>query len=358
MLGSYILRRLSVALAAAPLLAADAHAVNYVPNPGFETCVQDATPTSWAPVAADQAKCNGTQANGGTFSLALSNASSMFARAQSDCVVIPPSTFIPTFTFAYRTAATDVVQVALTAQSYTGTDCTGSSATASAGAGASFLTPISTDGDWHTLPNGTASMDATIHSVRFTASFQVNTAAATSVVHFDDLEFADASVTTTSSSTSTTTPGATTTTVSVSSTTTTLPRSFSGTGAAASECYVTFDGISTGRLACTDGDPACDADGTANGTCTFAFRVCVRQALPLCQAGTVTSLKATPTKLAIPLPAIPASTPACGAPAQVAVALRRNGRRPGKVTLRFVAKSEGKPKRERDVLRFRCLPPA
>ena len=352
---------LTVALAAAPFLPVPAYALNYVPNPSFESCVQDATPTSWAPFGADQAKCDGTQANTGTFSLALSNPSSTLARAQSDCIVVPPSTFIQTFRFAYRTAASDVVQVALTAQWYTGTDCTGSSGIASAGAGFSFVTPISTDGNWHTLPNGSALIDATSHSVRFTASFQVNTAAASSVVHFDDLEFADTSVTTTST---TSPPGSTSTsstTVSVTSTTTTttttLPPSFPGTGSAASECYVTFEGIATGQLNCTDGDPACDADGAANGTCSFAFRVCVAQALTGCQAATITSLKATPTKLAIPLPAVPTSTPACGAPAPVVVPLRRNGNRPGRMSVAFVAKSDRKPKRERDVLRFRCLPP-
>jgi len=143
-----------------------------------------------------------------------------------------------------------------------------------------------------------------------------------------------------------------------STSTTTPPPSFPGTGSAGSECYVTFEGIATGRLDCTDGDPACDADGAANGTCSFALRVCVAQALAGCQAATVTSLKATPTRLAIPLPTVPASTPACGAPVQVVVPLRRNDRRPGKVSVAFVAKSDGKPKRERDILRFRCLPPA
>jgi hypothetical protein len=54
---------------------------------------------------------------------------------------------------------------------------------------------------------------------------------------------------------------------------------------------------------------------------------------------------------------VPTSTPACGATAPVAVGLRRNGQRPGRVSVKFVAKSDGKPKRERDVLRFRCLPP-
>ena len=355
---TYVVRALAFALAAAPFLVAPAYALNYVPNPGFESCVQDATPTSWAPFGADQAKCDGTQANSGTFSLALSNPSSTFARAQSDCIVVPPSTLMQTVRFAYRTAASDVVQVVLTAQSYTETDCTGSSGIGSAGAGFNFVTPISTDGNWHTLPNVTALIDATMHSVRFTASFQVNTAAATSIVHFDDLEFADASVSTTSTTSPPGSTSTTSTTVSVTSTTTTLPPSFPGTGSAESECYVTFEGIATGRLDCTDGDPACDGDGAANGTCGFSFRVCVAQALAGCQAATVTSLKAIPTKLAIPLPVVPASSPTCGAPAPVVVPLRRNGRRPGRGSVAFVAKSDGKPKRERDALRFRCLPPA
>jgi hypothetical protein len=355
---AHVLRALIVALAAAQLLAAPAYAVNYVPNPGFESCVQDVPPASWAPFGADQAKCDGTQANAGAFSLALSNPSGTFARAQSDCVVVPPSTPIPTFRFAYRTGASDVVQVALTAQSYTGTDCTGSSGTASAGVGFSFVTPITTDGSWHTLPNVTALIDAPTHSVRFTASFQVNSAAANSVVHFDDLEFVDASVTTTSTSLPGSSSTSTTTSTGSTSTSTTLLSSFPGTGSAASECYVTFEGIASGRVDCTDGEATCDTDGAANGTCSFALRVCAAQALAGCQGAPVTSLKATPAKLAIPLPVVPASTPACGASAQVLVPLRKNGRRPGRVSVAFTAKTDGKPKRERDVLKFRCLPPA
>ena len=348
-------RTLTVALAAAACLTSPAYAVNYVPNPGFESCVQDVAPTSWAPFGGDEANCDGTQANNGMFSLALSNPSTNFARAQSECIVVPSNTLMQTFRFAYRTSGSDVVQVALTAQSYAGIGCTGSSATVSAGAGFSFGTPITTDGNWQTLPNVTALIDGTSQSVRFTASFQVNTAAANSVVHFDDLEFADASATTTTSL-----PGSsstTSTTVSGGSTTTTLP-SFPGTGSAASECYVTFEGIASGRVECTDGDPGCDGDGAANGSCSFALRVCVAQALTGCQATAITSLKAAPSKLAIPLPAVPAGTPACGTTALVVVPLRKGGRRPGRVTVAFVAKNDGKPKRERDVLRFRCLPPA
>jgi hypothetical protein len=339
-----VLRALTLALAVAPFR-------------GFEYCEQAAPPTSWTQVDADLVKCDSTQPNSGAFSLALSNPSSQLARAQSNCIVVPPNTFIPTFALAYRTGAADVVQVGVTVIAYPATDCSGSGGAISLGAGFSFG-PLFTDNAWHTL-SGTALLDSTIHSIRLTASFQVNTAGASSVVHFDDIHFADASATTTSTtllpgssstSTTTSTPGATTTI-------TIAPVSFPGTGSAASECYATFEGIASGRVDCTDGDSACDADA-ASGTCTFAFRVCVAEALAGCQGPTVTSLKATPKKLAIPLPAVPASTPACGAPAQVVVPLRRHGRRPGKVTVVFVAKHDSKPKRERDVLRFRCLPPA
>jgi hypothetical protein len=377
---TYALRTLTVALTAIPLLAVRASAaVNYVPNPGFESC-GGAAPASWAPYATDGVSCNGTAASTGAFSMALSNPASVaIARAQSDCVVVPPSTPIQTFRFSYRTASSAVLQVALTANAYTATDCTGSNGVVSAGAGASFVEPIATDGNWHTLPTVTALTEATTHSIRFVASFQIDPATAIETVDFDDLEFTTASSTTsTPTSSSTSTSGATTSTtamtvtsttgssaVTVTSTTgaapTTLPPSFPGTGNAASECYVTLEGIApnaSGRLDCVDGDPACDADGAANGQCTFAFRVCVAQALPGCQAGRVTAVKAIPAALAIPLPSVPATTPACGAPAEVVVRLRRGGRRAGRRTLAFVAKSDGKPKGERDVVRLRCLPPA
>ena len=37
--------------------------------------------------------------------------------------------------------------------------------------------------------------------------------------------------------------------------------------------------------ACTDGDATCDADGTADGRCTFAVRLCLNVALPNCPGG-------------------------------------------------------------------------
>jgi hypothetical protein len=353
--------------------ASDSAAVNYVPNPGFESC--GVIPTSWSEIATEDLKCETSMPGAGAASLSLSNdGSAMFVRAQSDCVVVPGGTLIQTFRFSYRTASPAVIQVALTANAYTGTDCTGGNGLVSAGAGASFLTPIATDGIWHTLPTVTAPVDGATNSIRFFATFQLSSATL-ATVFFDDLEFSSAASMSTSTSTSTSTSGATvtsttgaaatsTTTVTPTSTTnappTTLPVSFSGTGPASSDCYVTFQGFAAdtrGRADCTDG-AACDADGAANGSCTFLVRVCVAQPLAGCTARTVTALKATPASATISLPSMPAVSPACGATTQIVVPLKRNGRRPGLKRLAFTAKSDGKPKRERDVIKLRCLPPA
>jgi hypothetical protein len=125
---------------------------------------------------------------------------------------------------------------------------------------------------------------------------------------------------------------------------------------------VTFQGFTAdarGRADCTDGTPCDndrgvnDSDHGPNGSCTFAVRVCVAQPLAGCTAGTVTALKATP---AIALPPVPAAAPTCGPTTQIVVPLKRNGRRPGLKRLAFTATSDGKPKRERDVIKLRCLP--
>ena len=358
---------LALALAGLAFIAVpESAAVNYVPNPGFESCT--AIPASWAAVASENVGCDAAMPGAGSYSMALENdGSATLVRAQSGCVAIPGGTSIPTFRFSYRTASSAVVQATFTANAFTGNDCTGNNGVVSAGVGASFVTPIATDGVWHTPPTVSALVDGATQSIRFFATFQLN-AATNAIVYFDDFEFSSAAGTTTSTSTSTSTTGAavtsttgstatSTTTATTSVPPTTLPVSFSGTGPAASDCYVTFQGFAAdarGRADCTDG-ASCDADGAADGSCTFAVRVCVAQALAGCTAGTVTALKATP---AIALPPVPAAAPACGATTQITVPLKRNGRRPGLKRLAFTAKSDGKPKRERDVIKLRCLPPA
>jgi hypothetical protein len=360
----HVIRALALAMAGAWFVAVpESAAVNYVPNPGFESCT--ASPASWAAVATEAVACDAAMPGAGSYSMTLSNdGSAMLVRAQSDCVVVPGGTSIPTFRFSYRTASSAVIQATFTANAFTGSDCTGNNGVVSAGVGASFVTPIATDGVWHTPPTVSALLDASTHSIRFFATFQLSSATS-AIVYFDDFEFSSAAGTTTSSSTSTSTTGAavtSTTSATATSTTsvppTTLPVSFSGTGPAASDCYVTFEGFAAdtrGRADCTDG-ATCDGDGAANGSCTFALRVCVAQPLAGCSPGTVTTLKATPASSAIPLPSVPAAAPACGPSTQVVVPLRRNGRRPGQRALAFTAKSDGKPKRERDVIKLRCLP--
>src|SRR5256885_12340232 len=55
-----------------------------------------------------------------------------------------------------------------------------------------------------------------------------------------------------------------------------------GGGKAASDCYLSFEGITEtapGTVACTDGG-GCDADGTVNGSCPLAISVCVLRKEP------------------------------------------------------------------------------
>jgi hypothetical protein len=334
-----------------------AQAVNYVPNPGFESCVAAAPPGSWAAVGGESAVCDGTVPETGSYDLGLSNATNMgLARAQSACVVVPPGTFIDDLSFAYRTSSASVYQVALTIDFYTGSDCTGTNGSDSTGAGYQYGQTLSKDGNWHALTPRTANVDAATNSVRFTASFQVQATQITSTVDFDDLSFATNATTTTtgapaSSTTSTTDTGTATTS-------TTMP-TFTGTGNPASECFVTATGLSAtsdGRVACVDGDPVCDADEVANGVCVFRFEVCVAEVLAGCQVSTITAVTARPESLHVALPTVPVSAPACGPETQVVVPLVRHGRGVGRRTVTLTAENTGKPKHERDRIRFQCRP--
>ena len=165
--------------------------------------------------------------------------------------------------------------------------------------------------------------------------------------------------TTTTTTTTSSTETTTTTTTSTTTTTTAPPPTIPGTGNPASECYVTVEGLRSAggdRVDCTDGDPACDADGVADGQCTFTFRVCVAQALPGCSTTAIRQVTVLPASLRIPLPPVPAATPTCADEARLVVPLARGGRRIGRRTLTLVAKNRGRPKRDEDRIRLRCLP--
>jgi len=336
------------------VVAAVAQAANYVPNAGFESC--STTPASWTPVGAESLACDGSTPASGTYDLALSNgANAMLARAQSDCVVVTPGTSIDDFGFAYRTSAAPVYQVALTVDFFTTSDCTGTSGSDSVGAGLNYGATLTKDGSWHTTTPRTAMIDPGINSIRFTASFQAQVAQLTSTVDFDDLSFS------TNATTTTTEPsGSTTTTPSVGGTTTstTIP-TFPGKGNPASECFVTVTGLAAtgdGQVDCVDGDPTCDADGVSDGTCVFAFQVCVAETLAGCRVSSITAVTAKPESLHVALPTVPASTPTCGPETQVTVPLVHHGRRPGRRTLTLTADNAGAPKHERDRIHFLCRP--
>src|SRR5262249_57626844 len=62
-------------------------------------------------------------------------------------------------------------------------------------------------------------------------------------------------------------------------------------------------GLPSRRQSCRDGDPACDRDGVADGTCTmevalctnvFDLRVTGRDGLPRCRTGSVRQVRALP----------------------------------------------------------------
>ena len=95
-----------------------------------------------------------------------------------------------------------------------------------------------------------------------------------------------------------------------------------GGGKAASDCYLSFEGITEtapGTVACTDGG-GCDADGTVNGSCTFAISVCVFGKDPVAGCTPAPVTKLTGAKFLANRPTLPAMAPACGAPNNVVVA--------------------------------------
>jgi hypothetical protein len=143
---------------------------------------------------------------------------------------------------------------------------------------------------------------------------------------------------------------------------------FPGGGPAATDCMLVTDvaGVRPRRVVrCTDGDPACDADGRADGTCHFGVRLCVDAsgATAGCHADVVTSAEgqgslgdigtlATEVQ-ALPMPISAPDT--CTAP--VVLAVPRHGRRPGRAVLRGSA-SMASGHSDRDRLVFVCARPA
>ena len=141
-----------------------------------------------------------------------------------------------------------------------------------------------------------------------------------------------------------------------------------GGGPRGTDCYGAFDGVAANHgpttVDCVDGDPSCDADGFADGACTFSVRVCAKVAgVPRCHPRSVDVIKLLPRggagTVALSLPALPATTETCGAFTQVSVSAGPglpSPPQPGEVELALVAAAKGRRKKDHDRLVLRCLP--
>ena len=151
-----------------------------------------------------------------------------------------------------------------------------------------------------------------------------------------------------------------------------------GGGPAKSDCYVEWSGITPNKgknLDCQDGDPACDVDEKTNGVCVLGIGVCLAQTnVPECtplpvEKITVNAKPKTikvgnvniPVTSPVP-PPVPLTEAACGAEAVLQLPLKVNKKgkqKPSKqVTLTAKAVVDGKPKKDQDTLKVRCIPNA
>jgi hypothetical protein len=142
------------------------------------------------------------------------------------------------------------------------------------------------------------------------------------------------------------------------------PDCLPGGGPAASDCLIQWSGVPSLNLSCSDGDPSCDTDGQAQGTCTFGLQACIN--VP---AGTCTPIalagppSVTPSNSAVAqalggaLAALDPTAAGCTAPGlAVPVKVSLAGLKPGRARLAVTAVASGK--RDRDRLKLICLPGA
>ncbi len=94
-----------------------------------------------------------------------------------------------------------------------------------------------------------------------------------------------------------------------------------GGGLADADCRIGFSGVDATAgaigVVCVDGDPACDADATADGQCTFAVSLCAHLDVAGCEQSGLTALTIAGLPFAAPL--LETDTQTCGAPLDVAV---------------------------------------
>ena len=99
-----------------------------------------------------------------------------------------------------------------------------------------------------------------------------------------------------------------------------------GGGNPDTDCSVAYDGVDqtvgTSGVVCVDGDPSCDADGVANGSCDFAVRLCTHAKARGCSSVDLTAISVAGTSL--PLPPLPSTDAGCGDPVDVKVEVGKN----------------------------------
>lgn len=149
-----------------------------------------------------------------------------------------------------------------------------------------------------------------------------------------------------------------------------------GGGPAKTDCYVEWRGVTPNKgknLDCQDGDPSCDVDTTQNGVCVLGVGVCVAQTnVPACTPQQIdkVTVKAKPktvkvgsVKIPVPPPVpplTPVTAPTCGAESIIRLPLKVNKQgkvKPSKkITLTATAIASAKPKKDKDVIKIRCVP--
>ena len=136
---------------------------------------------------------------------------------------------------------------------------------------------------------------------------------------------------------------------------------FAGGGPSATDCIVTWSGISGPSTTCVDGS-ACDQDGVADGVCTFPLSACLGDSTCGVTGG-VTSAKVTPARMegAAALQAAiqglaPGQCTTPGFTVPVKLSAQLGPIKPGSDKMRAVVSADGK--KDPDAIKMTCQPPS
>jgi hypothetical protein len=133
-----------------------------------------------------------------------------------------------------------------------------------------------------------------------------------------------------------------------------------GGGVARTDCWSVFAGVTATKGAttveCTDGDPACDTDGRADGMCTFQLRLCTNQPnVATCHRRKIVRMQVK--GVTLDRPRLRTLQQRCGPLDTVVVPLGgSNQTKSGKKTIKVTAQARNRPVPDTDTLVLRCLP--